>query len=138
MFIPSTWMNHSGRAVAAICNYYRYEPQDMLVVHDELDFEPGLVRLKLAGGPGGHNGLRDVISALGSGDFHRLRIGIGHPGSAPQVSAYVLKRAPKVEQECIDASIDEALRVIPEVTNCDWPKAMNRLHSFDARVPEQD
>jgi PTH1 family peptidyl-tRNA hydrolase len=105
----------------------------VLVAHDELDFEPGLIKIKHGGGHGGHNGLRDIISASANNkNFQRLRIGIGHPGSAKQVSGYVLKKAPDNEQQQIIASIDEALRELPLMLQGDWASAMNRLHSFKA------
>lgn len=128
-------MNHSGRAVSAISQFYRIDPESILVAHDELDFAPGLCRLKEGGGHGGHNGLRDIISALGSRDFHRLRIGIGHPGSAAEVTNYVLRKAPNADIESIDAAIDEAVRAMPDIVQQRWPEAMNRLHRFSATVP---
>lgn len=124
-------MNHSGRAVSALCNFYQITPEAILIAHDELDFPPGICRLKSGGGHGGHNGLRDVISALGSREFHRLRIGIGHPGDARDVTDYVLKKASKTDMADIDAAIDEAVRVMPEIVACQWQTAMTRLHSFD-------
>ena len=107
--------------------------EQILVAHDELDFDPGIVRIKQGGGHGGHNGLRDIISACGNNkEFHRLRIGIGHPGNAKQVSGYVLKKAPEKEHQNILASIDEAIRELPLMLQGDWATAMNRLHSFKA------
>lgn len=94
MLIPTTFMNRSGQAVAAIANFYKIDIEEILVVHDELDLPPGVARLKQGGGHGGHNGLRDIISSLGNNNnFQRLRIGIGHPGNAKLVSNYVLKKA---------------------------------------------
>jgi PTH1 family peptidyl-tRNA hydrolase len=132
LFIPTTFINHSGRAVAAVANFYKIPPAAILVVHDELDIEPGTARLKRGGGHGGHNGLRDIIASLGSKQFCRLRIGIGHPGSADQVTPYVLGKASEHDQQQITKAIDEALNVLPEVMAGDWERAMNYLHSFRA------
>lgn len=134
LLIPTTFMNRSGQSVAAICNFYKIEASSILVAHDELDFDPGKARLKSGGGHGGHNGLRDIISNLGnSADFHRLRIGIGHPGNPKAVSGYVLKRAPSNQQNLIGAAIDEAVSVIPLIANNEWQRATTQLHSFTAK-----
>ncbi|QEA40253.1 aminoacyl-tRNA hydrolase [Pistricoccus aurantiacus] len=128
---PQTFMNRSGGAVAALCQFFKLTPQELLIAHDELDIAPGIARYKQGGGHGGHNGLRDTISALGGvRDFHRLRIGIGHPGEARQVVNYVLSRPGKTERAAIDAAIDEIKATLPDAIHGDWAKAMNRLHSF--------
>ncbi|MFD2190254.1 aminoacyl-tRNA hydrolase [Pistricoccus aurantiacus] len=128
---PQTFMNRSGGAVAALCQFFKLMPQELLIAHDELDIAPGTARYKQGGGHGGHNGLRDTISALGGvRDFHRLRIGIGHPGEARQVVNYVLSRPGKTERAAIDATIDEIKATLPDAIRGDWAKAMNRLHSF--------
>jgi PTH1 family peptidyl-tRNA hydrolase len=133
LLIPTTFMNRSGQAIAAMTNFYKIPVDAILVAHDELDLPPGVARLKQGGGHGGHNGLRDTISALGNQkNFHRLRIGIGHPGNAEQVVGYVLNRAPQQERQAIESSIDEAVRVLPEILEGNWPIAMNKLHSFQA------
>ena len=132
LLIPTTFMNRSGLAVAAISNFYRIPLAAILVAHDELDFAPGTVRVKTGGGHGGHNGLRDIITACGGNDFHRLRIGIGHPGSPSEVSGYVLRKAPANEHEKIMATIDEAIRHLPAMVNGEWPAVMQKLHSFQA------
>ncbi|MCP1313823.1 MULTISPECIES: aminoacyl-tRNA hydrolase [unclassified Halomonas] len=127
---PTTFMNRSGGAVAALCQFFKLAPSELLVVHDELDLPPGQARYKTGGGHGGHNGLRDIISALGNQNgFHRLRIGIGHPGEARQVSHYVLNRPGKSEQEAIDQALAECEATLPLALAGDWAKAMNRLHS---------
>lgn len=132
LLIPTTYMNRSGQAVAALANFYKIPTSDILVVHDELDIPPGTARLKQGGGHGGHNGLRDIISKLGNDrNFYRLRVGIGHPGSAAQVSGFVLSKAPVPERDKTQAAIDEALRYLPLALNGDWAKAMNQLHSFN-------
>lgn len=128
--VPTTFMNLSGQAVAAISRFYKIEPESILVVHDELDLDPGVARLKVGGGHGGHNGLRDIISALGNNkNFGRLRLGIGHPGSAKQVASYVLKRGSLEDQNKIDDAIHDALPHISSLIEGDWEKAMRELHS---------
>ena len=130
LLVPETYMNESGRSVAAMSRYYRIEPDAILIAHDELDIPAGESRFKHDGGHGGHNGLRDIIPALGGHrDFWRLRIGIGHPGEARQVVNYVLGRPGKAEQEAIERSLDECLATLPLALSGDWAKAMNRLHS---------
>ncbi|MBB1319219.1 aminoacyl-tRNA hydrolase [Shewanella sp. SR43-4] len=133
LLIPTTYMNLSGKSVAALANFFRILPEEILVAHDELDMAPGVAKFKLGGGHGGHNGLKDIIASLGNDkNFHRLRIGIGHPGDKNKVSGYVLGRAPAVEQERINAVIDEAVRSTEILFNQDMAKAMHRLHSFKA------
>lgn len=130
LLLPLTYMNRSGQSVGAIANFYKIAPQNMLVAHDELDLAPGSTRLKSGGGHGGHNGLRDIISALGNQNtFARLRIGIGHPGHAKMVADYVLKKAPPAEFELIADSIAQALRVLPDVVTGNMDKAMHALHT---------
>ncbi|HHH48386.1 MAG TPA: aminoacyl-tRNA hydrolase [Gammaproteobacteria bacterium] len=126
---PMTFMNRSGQAVAALARFYKIPPEAILVVHDELDIPAGQLRLKLGGGHGGHNGLRDIISQLGSREFLRLRIGIDHPGAAREVTNYVLGKASPDDRLSIEAAIDEALRSLPQILDGDLQAAMNRLHS---------
>ena len=133
LLIPPTFMNRSGQAVAALANFFRIPPEAILVAHDELDMPPGVAKLKLGGGHGGHNGLRDIIAQLGNqNNFYRLRLGIGHPGHSSMVSNFVLGRAPRSEQELLDTSIDFALGALPEILAGDWSKAMHKLHSQKA------
>ena len=133
LLVPTTFMNVSGQAVAPLANFFKIPPDRILVVHDELDLPPGVAKLKQGGGHGGHNGLRDIISKLGNNaNFGRLRIGIGHPGSADKVSGYVLGKAPAAEQRMIDDAISEAINVLPDLLSGHASKAMNRLHSFTA------
>lgn len=127
---PTTFMNRSGAAVAALCQFYKIAPDELLVAHDELDLPPGTARYKQGGGHGGHNGLRDIVSALGDKGFNRLRIGIGHPGDSRQVTNYVLGRPGKAELEAIGAALNECLATLPLVATGEWAQAMNRLHSF--------
>lgn len=130
LLIPTTFMNLSGKAVSAIAQFYKIPVDSILVAHDELDLAPGVARLKIGGGHGGHNGLRDIIKSLGNNkNFARLRIGIDHPGNAKLVSNYVLKKAPIHEQQLIEDSIDNALRTLPLLLDGEWNKAMKELHT---------
>lgn len=126
---PQTFMNVSGRAVGALAQFYKIEPQQVLVVHDELDLPPGCAKLKLGGGHGGHNGLKDIIAHLGTRDFWRLRIGIGHPGERSEVSSYVLNAPRKEEQPLIEEAIQRALDVAHLVIEGKLEAAMLKLHS---------
>lgn len=127
---PSTFMNRSGLAIKALADFFKIQPEQILIAHDELDIPPGTAKLKKGGGHGGHNGLRDTIAHLGSNDFQRLRIGIGHPGDSRKVTGYVLGRLGKQESEELTAVIDEILRVLPDAASGKLAAAMNRLHSF--------
>lgn len=119
LLIPITYMNCSGRAVQAIANFYKIPPANILVVHDELDFPPGVARFKFGGGHNGHNGLRDIIAVLQGGDFHRLRVGIGKPQKAPNsnvdMADYVLTKPSRAEMEQIDAALDEKVALTPRL-----------------------
>ncbi len=125
---PWSFMNRSGGPVRAFADYYRIEPGELLVAHDELDHPPGVARLKQGGGHGGHNGLRDVTRHLGP-DYLRLRIGIGHPGHRDEVTDYVLRRAPADEERLILDAIDRAADVVPLLLEKGVQQAMNRLHT---------
>lgn len=136
LLLPTTYMNRSGQSVAALAGFYKLAPEQLLIAHDDLDLPPGSARFKFGGGHGGHNGLRDIIPALGNRrDFHRLRIGIGHPGSAREVSDHVLSKASPADRAAIAASIDEALRALPLLLDGDAARAMTRLHSFEGAAP---
>ncbi|MDT8383826.1 MAG: aminoacyl-tRNA hydrolase [Gammaproteobacteria bacterium] len=126
---PTTFMNLSGKSVAALAGFYKIAPESILVVHDELDIPPGQLRLKRGGGHGGHNGLRDMIAQLGNKEFLRLRVGIGHPGHSREVSDYVLGKASPDERIEIEAAVDEALRTLPLILEGEMQAAMNHLHS---------
>jgi PTH1 family peptidyl-tRNA hydrolase len=131
LLIPTTFMNRSGQAIAALAGFYKIPVESILVVHDELDLPPGVARLKRGGGHGGHNGLRDTIARLGNNaNFQRLRLGIGHPGTADQVVGFVLNRPTAAERQAIDAVIDAALDALPLAVAGDSAKAMTQLHSF--------
>lgn len=130
LLVPTTYMNRSGQSVGALANFFKIPPEAILVAHDELDLAPGVARFKQGGGHGGHNGLRDIISALGNNpNFARLRLGIGHPGSAAQVANFVLKRAPASEQELIDTATERALAALPSAISGKWDLAMKDLHT---------
>ncbi len=125
---PNTFMNASGKAIAAMANFYQLSADEVLTVHDELDLSPGTARLKLSGGHGGHNGLRDTIKAIGK-DFYRLRIGIGHPGDKSQVSNFVLRAPGQSELDPIQDALVSSLQVIEDVVLGDMEKAMRELHT---------
>ncbi len=130
LLIPTTFMNVSGKSVAAIAQFYKIPPESILVAHDELDMGPGDARLKIGGGHGGHNGLRDIIQCLGNNkNFARLRIGIDHPGNAKLVSNYVLKKAPADQLQKIDDSIYSATKVLALLVEGQWNDAMKELHT---------
>ncbi|NCB57782.1 MAG: aminoacyl-tRNA hydrolase [Gammaproteobacteria bacterium] len=133
LLIPTTFMNLSGKSVVALAKFFQIPPESILVAHDELDLPPGVAKFKQGGGHGGHNGLKDIINKLGNNNqFHRLRLGIGHPGTKEQVVGFVLTKAPKAEQQLIDDALDEAVRATDILFTNDMTKAMNRLHSFKA------
>ena len=140
LLIPGTFMNDSGRSVATMARYYRIETEAILIAHDELDVPPGESRFKYDGGHGGHNGLRDIIPALGGHrDFWRLRIGIGHPGSAKKVSSWVLSKASTADQAAIEASTAAAIGALPLLLDGEDVKAMTALHSESyAAQPSQE
>lgn len=133
LLVPTTFMNRSGQSVGAVCQFYKIRAEEVLVAHDELDIPVGTLKLKQGGGHGGHNGLRDIISALANNkNFHRLRIGIGHPGDRSLVTDYVLKKAPVKEREQTASSIDYAIQQIDSIISGQWQHAMQQLHSFQA------
>lgn len=129
LLLPATFMNHSGRAICAMMRFYQWQPEQVLVVHDELDLPPGVARLKQGGGHGGHNGLRDTITAAHSQQFYRLRLGIGHPGDRNQVIDYVLSKPSRSDSLAIYRAIDDALAVLPKVVSGDLAGAMQKLHT---------
>ena len=133
LLAPDTFMNLSGKAVNAATKYYKIDMSEVLVAHDELDLDPGVARLKLGGGHGGNNGLRDIIQKTATKEFARLRIGIGHPGVGRDVSSYVLKQPNRDDQNKIDNAIAETLRVINSIADGDFPRAMNELHTSLAK-----
>jgi len=126
---PDTFMNRSGLATQSLLSFYRITADQLLVAHDEIDLPPGTAKLKTGGGHGGHNGLRDIISQLGSKEFHRLRIGVGHPGTKDQVVDYVLRQASRDDQILIDRDIDDAVSIMPDLASGELGQAMQKLHS---------
>ena len=140
LLLPQTFMNASGRPVQMMASFFKIAPADILVVHDELDFAPGVAKVKLGGGIAGHNGLRDISARLGSHDYWRLRIGIGHPGDRQGVSDYVLNKPSADDRAAIDETIGRALDVMPLVLAGDMPGVMLKLHTVEkmpVKVPEK-
>ena len=130
---PATFMNKSGLAVAAALRYYKIEPEECLVAHDDLDLPAGTARLKFDGGHGGQNGLRDIMAHLGHGKFHRLRLGIGHPGHKDQVTSWVLGRPSAKDEDALLDGIARALNVLPLAVDGQFDKAMQQLHTGGTR-----
>lgn len=131
--VPTTFMNLSGKAVSALANFYRIPPEQILVLHDELDFSPGIAKIKQGGGHGGHNGLKDIIAQLANNkNFYRLRIGIGHPGDKNLVASYVLNKPSPADRQLIDRSLEEATDCIEILMKEGITKATNRLNAFKA------
>lgn len=127
--IPSTFMNHSGQSTRAISHFYRIQADEVLVAHDDLDLPTGSIRLKTAGGHGGHNGLKDIMAHLGGAHFHRLRIGIGHPGNKDMVHSYVLNKPSVSDKQLILDAIDRGVDIMPLVLAGDLARAMNQLNT---------
>jgi PTH1 family peptidyl-tRNA hydrolase len=132
LMMPMTFMNHSGAAVASFARYYKIPPEQILVVHDELDLAVGTVRLKLGGGDGGHNGVHDIVLQLGSPEFVRLRLGIGRPSPGADPTSYVLKKPPAAERELLDAAIHAGLARIDDIVQGRYQEAMNLLHTHSS------
>lgn len=125
---PTTFMNRSGQAVQALLSFYKFEPQEVLVAHDELDLPPGTARLKQGGGHGGHNGLRSLHEHIGP-DYLRLRIGIGHPGHKDRVHDHVLSRPDKSQKQAMEDALTRSLEMLPVLLGEGWDKATQRLHT---------
>ena len=126
---PSTFMNRSGQAVAALAQFYKIKPEEILVVHDELDIPCGRIKFKLGGGNGGHNGLKDIQARLGTPDFYRLRFGIDHPGDRNLVVGYVLNKPSPEHRQQIDEAINKSLKAVPMLLAGEWEEAVRFLHS---------
>jgi len=135
MLLPQTFMNRSGQAVGALARFHRIAPAEILIVHDELDIPPGQLRLKFGGGMGGHNGLKDIAAHLGTQDYWRLRIGIGHPGDRNEVVNYVLKPPRREEQAAIDTAIERALDLVPLIEKGEWNAAIQRANTNPRAKP---
>ena len=130
LLIPNTYMNLSGKSIAAFAKFYQISPENILVVHDDIDLAPGISKYKIGGGHGGHNGLKDTIRALGNNsNFARLRIGVGHPGESDEVVNFVLKKASQNEQKLINESIINCISTIPLAVTGKWNEAMKDLHT---------
>jgi len=129
LLLPTTFMNLSGQSVVPFAKFYQIAPEAMLIAHDELDMDPGVIRLKTGGGHGGHNGLRDIVPHTGP-NFHRLRVGIGHPGSKERVSGHVLSKAPSSEQKLMDDALHHALSRIKLLVNGEVQQAMNQINAY--------
>jgi PTH1 family peptidyl-tRNA hydrolase len=132
LLLPQNFMNNSGQSVQALTHFYRIEPAEMLVVHDELDLPPGQMRLKFGGGLGGHNGLKDITAHLATQDYWRLRIGIGHPGDRNEVVNYVLKPPRAEERDEIDGALDRALLAWPLLAKSDYNAATQKINARPA------
>jgi peptidyl-tRNA hydrolase, PTH1 family len=130
---PMTFMNLSGKSVGALARFFKIEPGEILVVHDELDLMPGQVKMKLGGSHAGHNGLKDIHAQLGSADYWRLRLGIGHPGVKAEVVDYVLRKPPKEQREAIDKSIEQSLTALPLLLAGEMERAMMKVHAKPPR-----
>jgi PTH1 family peptidyl-tRNA hydrolase len=126
---PKTFMNNSGQSVKALSSYYNIEAEEILVIHDDLDLTPGSVKIKMGGGHGGHNGLKDTIKALGTNGFYRLRLGIGHPGSKNEVVDFVLSPPGKTDLVLIEQAIKEAMDIIEPLASGDFEQAIKQLHT---------
>jgi PTH1 family peptidyl-tRNA hydrolase len=126
---PQTFMNLSGQPVHMLAGFFKIKPEEILVVHDELDFEPGVARLKQGGGIAGHNGLRDISQKLGSHDYWRLRLGVGRPAPGREGADYVLEKPPAEDKSAIDAAIEKSLALLPQMIAGDMQGAMNKLHT---------
>ena len=135
LLMPQSFMNASGRAVQMLAGFFKVKPEEILVVHDELDFAPGTARVKQGGGIAGHNGLKDISQRIGSHDYWRLRLGVGRPASAPEMADYVLHKPSLEEKQAIDAAIDNALALLPQMLAGDMQGAMQKLHSQDKPAP---
>ena len=132
---PLTFMNLSGRPVASLARFYKIAPQEILVAHDELDIPPGQLKLKHGGGHAGHNGLRDIHEQLGSPDYWRLRIGIGHPGVKSEVAAWVLRKPPPEPLQAMESAVARSLEALPALLGGDMTKATMQLHTRPAPRP---
>ena len=130
---PMTFMNLSGKSVAALARFFKIDPGEILVAHDELDLLPGQAKMKLGGSHAGHNGLKDIQAQLGSADFWRLRLGIGHPGVKAEVVDYVLRKPPAAEREAIDKSIEQSLGALEPLLGGDMAGALMKIHAKPPR-----
>jgi PTH1 family peptidyl-tRNA hydrolase len=133
LIAPQTYMNLSGKAVAPLARFFKITPAEILVIHDELDIEPGQMKLKQGGSHAGHNGLKDIQAQLGSADFWRLRLGIGHPGDRAEVANFVLRKPPATEREAIEQCIAKSMAALPAFLAGDMAKALTQIHAKPPR-----
>jgi PTH1 family peptidyl-tRNA hydrolase len=138
LLMPQGFMNASGRAVQMLAGFFKIKPEEILVVHDELDFPPGTAKIKQGGGIAGHNGLRDISQRIASHDYWRLRIGVGKPPPGSEGADYVLQKPSPEDRAAIDASIDKALGILPQCLSGDMQGAMNKLHTEDKPPPKKE
>jgi len=137
LLMPQSFMNASGRAVQMLAGFFKIKPEEILVVHDELDFPPGTARIKQGGGIAGHNGLKDISQRLATHDYWRLRLGVGKPPAGMEGADYVLQRPPAEERAALDAAIESALAVLPQCLSGDIQNAMQKLHTDDKRQEDK-
>ncbi len=137
LLMPQSFMNASGRAVQMLAGFFKIKPEEILVVHDELDFPPGTARIKQGGGIAGHNGLKDISQRLATHDYWRLRLGVGKPPAGMEGADYVLQRPPAEERAAIDAAIESALGVLPQCLSGDIQSAMQKLHTDDKKQEDK-
>jgi PTH1 family peptidyl-tRNA hydrolase len=137
LLMPQSFMNASGRAVQMLAGFFKIKPEEILVVHDELDFPPGTARIKQGGGIAGHNGLRDISQRLATHDYWRLRLGVGKPPAGMEGADYVLQKPPAEERAAIDAAIERALAVLPQCLSGDIQTAMQKLHTDDKKQEDK-
>ena len=130
---PMTFMNLSGKSVAALARFFKIAPHEILVAHDELDLMPGQAKMKLGGSHAGHNGLKDIHAQLGSPEYWRLRLGIGHPGVKAEVIDYVLRKPPLAEREAIDKITEQAVKTLDLILAGDMERAMMKVHAKPPR-----
>ena len=138
LLMPQGFMNASGRAVQMLAGFFKIKPEEILVVHDELDFPPGTAKIKQGGGIAGHNGLRDISQRIASHDYWRLRVGVGKPPPGSEGADYVLQKPSPEDRAAIDASIDKALGILPQCLSGDMQGAMNKLHTEDKPPPKKE
>ena len=137
LLMPQSFMNASGRAVQMLAGFFKIKPEEILVVHDELDFAPGTAKIKQGGGIAGHNGLKDISQRLATHDYWRLRLGVGKPPAGMEGADYVLQRPPAEERAAIDAAIERALAVLPQCLSGDIQSAMQKLHTDDKKQEDK-
>jgi PTH1 family peptidyl-tRNA hydrolase len=137
LLLPQSFMNLSGQPVQMLAGFFRIKPEEVLVVHDELDFPPGTVRLKQGGGIAGHNGLKDISQRLATHEYWRLRLGVGKPAAGTEGADYVLEKPPAEERAAIDSAIEKSLALLPQILAGDIQAAMNKLHTEEPKKPEE-